>query len=101
MRIFEEQIHFEWDKGNRDKNFHKHQVSVTESEEAFFDKNNKVFYDIKHSTKEKRYINYGRTKQERYLITIFTKRKDNIRIISSRDMKKKERITYEKRINLA
>ena len=55
-----------------------------------------VAEDIKHSQKEERFYVLGRTDEDRRLFIAFTIRKKQIRIISSRDMNKKEREIYEK-----
>ncbi len=89
-------IQFEWDKGNETKNWMKHKVTREEIIEAFFDENKIVIDDIPHSTEEKRYIVVGKTKQERILYVSFTIRHKNIRVISTRDLNKKERKFYEK-----
>ena len=62
----------------------------------FFDKNNVLDEDIKHSTVEKRFLIIGNTQKGRLLYQIFTKRGNKIRIISSRDINKKEVKLYEK-----
>jgi len=87
---------FEWDKGNIDKNLIKHQVSDTECEEIFFDAEKKIKKDPLHSKKEKRYILLGKTKEQRLLFIVFTIRRQKIRIISARDINKKEAKLYEK-----
>ena len=92
---------FVWDKGNKDKNWLKHQVSNKESEEAFFDEMRKIFQDKFHSEKEDRFILLGKTEKGRLLYTVFTKRNSKIRIISSRDMDKKERRFYEEKTDSA
>lgn len=88
---------FEWDRGNQFKSFIKHKVSCQEAEEVFFDKEIKMFCDKEHSQKEDRFLLLGKTYKKRKLTVIFTMRENNIRIISARDMHKKERITYEKK----
>lgn len=95
MIIFNEPIKFEWDKGNRGKNFDKHGVSDHECEEAFFDPNKKILRDILHSAREERYILLGQSKENRMLLIAFTLRKDKVRVISARDLNKKERKLYE------
>ncbi len=85
---------FDWDKGNLDKNLVKHKVDFREAEEIFFNKPVKYYPDTKHSQKEKRYIALGKTNKSRKLTIIFTKRKNKIRIISSRDQNKRERKQY-------
>lgn len=92
---------FVWDSGNKNKNWLKHQVSNKESEEAFFDEMRKIFQDKFHSEKEDRFILLGKTEKGRSLYTVFTKRNSKIRIISSRDMDKKERRFYEEKTDSA
>ncbi|MEK7521695.1 MAG: BrnT family toxin [Patescibacteria group bacterium] len=92
----EEAIEFVWDKGNVDKNFVKHRVSNEESEEVFFDKRKVAFPDIIHSGKEERFIILGKTKKERVLFVAYTKRGNKIRVISARDINRKEKSLYEK-----
>jgi uncharacterized protein len=94
MIILKEPIEFEWDKGNRDKNFDKHGVADQECEEAFFDQGKKILKDVLHSEKEDRYILLGRTKEDRLLFIAFTLRRHKVRIISARDLNKKERSLY-------
>lgn len=98
MKILPEPVSFEWDSGNIDKNWLKHQVTTKEAEEVFDSKPDFIFKSEKHSTPELRYMIWGITKQGRKLAVIFTLREDRIRIISARDMDKKERIEYEKNI---
>ena len=90
-KVFE----FEWNKGNKDKN-KKHQVIDKEAEEVFFDENKVIHKDKLHSKHEKRFTILGRTKDDRLLYVIFTKRGKRIRIISARDINKKEVNLYEK-----
>lgn len=94
--LFENIIGFEWDKFNKDKNFLKHSVANGECEEVFFDDDKKLFKDALHSRLEKRYIFIGKTKRKRLLFIVFTVRNNFIRIISARDLNKKERRLYEK-----
>ena len=88
---------FIWDKGNIDKNLIKHDVSNSECEEAFFDDHKLIFNDIIHSKKEKRYIILARTKNERLLFMVYIIRNQMVRIISARDVSKRERRLYEER----
>lgn len=97
MMRFDESTDFEWDKGNEDKNWLKHQVSKNECEEVFFDIKNIVFKDFLHSLNEKRKIIIGKTKLLRLLTMVFTMRKNKIRIISARSASKKEKAIYEKK----
>lgn len=95
MKIFKEPLEFEWDKGNQDKNFLSHKVTDEECEEIFFDFKKRILKDILHSIRENRFILIGQTKNQRVLFVIFTLRKDKIRVISARDLNKKERKLYE------
>lgn len=90
MQIFKNQIEFEWNKGNIDKNLKKHQVTDQECEETFFDTNKHILKDVLHSEKEDRYILIGQTVNDRLLFIVFTIRKKKVRIISARDINKKE-----------
>jgi uncharacterized DUF497 family protein len=90
-------IKFDWNKGNIDKNWRKHKVGFKECEEIFFNKPLKTLYDIKHSQNEKRYLGFGKTNKNRKLLVAFTIRNKKIRIISARDMSRKERKIYGKK----
>lgn len=92
---FERDLEFEWDEGNNDKNFVKHGVKSREAEEIFLDASALVSLDTKHLKVEFRWLLLGRTKAKRKLTAIFTKRRNKIRVISARDMNKKERNKYE------
>ena len=86
---------FEWDQGNKNKNYQKHGVTDQECEEAFFDPHKKILKDVFHSHHEQRYILLGETKKERRLFIVFTMRAGRARVISARDLNKKERKLYE------
>ena len=88
-------ISFEWDKGNRGKNEQKHQVSDEECEQVFFDPGKKIYPDPLHSGEEKRYILIGQTKRTRVLFIVFTLRRHKVRIISARDLNRREQKLYE------
>lgn len=96
MTIFNNPVLFEWSKGNDDKNLIKHGVSNQEAEETFKNEPFLLSKDIKHSKKEERFQVLGKTNMERRLFISFTIRNEKIRIISARDMNKKERSVYEK-----
>ncbi len=85
---------FDWDEGNRDKNWINHQVSASECEEVFLNLPLLLQSDPVHSTTESRYYVLGQTNAGRYLFISFTLRNDNIRVISASDMSKKERTAY-------
>jgi hypothetical protein len=85
---------FDWDDGNRDKNRAKHHVECYEGEQVFLNKPIVVLPDKKHSSMEKRFSAFGITDAGRQLTVIFIKRRSLIRIISARDMNKKEKEFY-------
>ena len=97
MKILDKSIEFEWNKGNIDKNM-KHGVADKESEEIFGSKKKIFMKDEKHSLKEERYMIWGKTNVGRKLTVFFTLRNNKVRIISARDMNRKERNAYEKKI---
>lgn len=92
-----EPVAFDWDKGNIDKNLHKHNVSDKEAEEVFGSEQLKIFEDLKHGQEEQRFVTYGVTKLNRKLTVVFTVRKQKIRIISARDQNRKEGVVYEEK----
>jgi len=90
---------FQWDKGNSDKNLVKHNVQNWEWEQVFFNKPLLVLYDLRQSSEEKRWAAFGRTDAGRFLAVVFTKRGDLLRVISARDMNRREREFYEEKVS--
>ncbi|SES41300.1 BrnT family toxin [Rhizobium sp. NFR03] len=88
---------FDWDSGNARKNAEKHDVSQAEAEQVFFNEPLLVVPDHKHSANERRIHALGRTDDGRRLHVTFTLRHDEtrIRVISARDMNRKERSYYD------
>jgi len=86
---------FDWDRGNVDKNWRRHHVAFYECEEIFFNEP-VLFPNPKHSAAEARYYAWGRTARWRMLTISFTVRGNKIRVISARDMNRKERREYGK-----
>ena len=93
-KIFEQFSGFQWDRGNIDKNLIKHNVENWECEQVFFNRPLLVLDDTRHSVSEKRWAAFGKTDAGRFLVVMFTKRGNLIRIISARDMNKRERKFY-------
>lgn len=98
MRIINKALEFEWDKGNTGKNF-KHRVEDKETEEVFLDDKRLIFKDKLHSGNEERFRIIGKTKHGRILFVVFTIRGGKVRIISARDINRKEVYLYEKKAN--
>jgi uncharacterized DUF497 family protein len=88
-------IGFDWDENNHEKNWEKHGVLASECEEVFFNLPLLLQPDPSHSQKESRYYVLGHTVLDRRLFIAFTVRENKIRVISARDMSKKERHIYE------
>jgi uncharacterized protein len=88
---------FDWDKGNNRKNDEKHDVSQAEAEQIFFNEPLLLLPDTVHSHAEPRIHALGKTNGERWLHVTFTLKFNNskIRVISARDMHRKERDIYE------
>ena len=85
---------FDWDQGNSEKNWVAHRVTLQETEQIFFNTPLIVADDRKHSRAERRYFVLGQTDEDRALFVAFTMRKGRIRVISARDMNRKERKVY-------
>ncbi len=88
---------FDWDEGNLDKNLIKHNVHSWECEQVFFNEPLLILDDHRHSLVEDRRAAFGKTDGGRLLTIIFTTRKSLIRVISARDMNKKERTYYHEK----
>jgi len=82
---------FDWDTGNSDKNLLKHEVTDGECEEIFFNSPLFVADDVRHSGRERRFAAFGTTNAGRFIIAVFTMRAKLIRVISARDMNRRER----------
>lgn len=95
MKTIEELVEFEWDAGNTEKN-KKHDVRDSESEEVFQDSKKRTFRDHIHSGNEERFRILGKTNKGRLLFVVYTKRNNKLRVISARDINKKEVYLYEK-----
>ena len=88
---------FDWDQGNVSKNWEKHKVTHSQCEELFFNRPLVVQAIEQHQVSEKRYFALGKTDADRRLFVVFTLRRNNIRVISARDMSRQERkVCHEK-----
>jgi uncharacterized protein len=87
---------FNWDDDNARKN-DKHSVSMAEAEQVFFNAPLLLLEDSAHSQQEPRLHALGKTDDGRTLHISFTLRQSGtwIRVISARDMHRKERVIYE------
>lgn len=87
---------FDWDDGNARKN-DKHGVSAAEAEQVFFNAPLLLLEDAGHSQQEQRIHAMGKTDGSRRLHITFTLRQSGIliRVISARDLHRKERAIYD------
>jgi uncharacterized protein len=97
MQILPDYEGFDWDAGNLEKNFKKHNVAIQEAEELFANEPFIARRDDYHSTAhEERFQALGCTKTGRKLFIAFTLRDHKVRVISVRDMTPQEERAYEK-----
>lgn len=96
MIDFERVEGFEWDDGNARKSADKHGVSQAEAEQIFFNAPLLLLDDKRHRALEVRFHAYGKTNGNRLLQVSFTLRAEGrlIRIISARNMSRKEKAAY-------
>ena len=87
---------FDWDEANKNKIWFKHKISTEECEEAFAAKYIFSQPDELHSGTEERNILISKTKKARVLFIVYTLRKNKVRVVSARDMHKREQSFYEK-----
>lgn len=97
MIDFERLTGFQWDAGNARKSEDKHGVSQAEAEQVFFNEPLLLVDDSQHSRHEPRFHALGVTNEGRRLHITFTLRENGakIRVISARDMHRKERNRYD------
>lgn len=97
-RIFDKCDSFQWDEGNSVKNWIKNNVTVRECEQVFFNKPIIITDSMQNESKEKQWYLLGRTDENKELFVVFTIRRKQIRIISARNMSKKERAIYHEEV---
>lgn len=85
---------FDWDDGNLEKNWELHRVAFWEAEEIFLNEPLVMAPDFKHSDSEPRFLALGQTDSGRQLFVSFTVRGSLIRVISARDVTRKEVSVY-------
>jgi uncharacterized DUF497 family protein len=86
---------FDWDAGNAPKIWERHEVAPGEAEQVFFNRPLVAVTDPKHSQVEPRFLALGQTDAGRRLFLVFTLRKERIRVISAREMNRRERREYD------
>ena len=92
-------VGFQWDQGNSRESTDKHGVSQVEAEQVFQDQQLLVVDDVRHSQSERRFHALGVTASGRRLHVTFTLRAEGtqIRVISARDMHRRERDFHDRK----
>jgi uncharacterized protein len=88
-------MQFDWNPDKARANLAKHQVSFQEAATVFRDPLSITFPDPNHSIGEKRWVVIGQSKNGRLLFVSHTDRDDLTRIISAREVTRRERLIYE------
>lgn len=88
-------IDFEWDAAKAISNERKHGLGFTEASTVFSDPLAITFDDPDHSIGEERFVIFGKTSTDKYIIVAYTWRENIIRLISARLMSKAEQRIYE------
>lgn len=91
-------IDFEWDVIKAKTNLRKHRVAFSEAATVLRDGLSITIYDPDHSAEEDRYITIGTSINGHLLMVAHTDRTDRTRIISARELTRKEREAYENEI---
>ena len=95
MTVWQEPLQFQWDAGNQEKNWVKHRLINAESEEAVFDPHKRLLRPTLHGSHETRHVLIGYTASKRLLFVVFTMRGHTVRVISARDVHRREKGLYE------
>jgi uncharacterized DUF497 family protein len=88
-------MQFEWDLRKEVSNQRKHGVGFREAATVFGDPLATTFPDVDHSGLEERFLTIGESAGRRLLVVSHSERGDNIRIISARQVTRRERKFYE------
>ena len=88
-------LQFEWDPNKNDTNVEKHGITFKEAATVFGDPFSYTFDDPDNSDGELRFLTFGLASTGKLLVVSHTEREDKIRIISARELTKRERKSYE------
>ncbi len=89
---------FEWDPQKAASNFRKHKVSFLEAATVFSDPLSVTVSDPDHSFEEHRYITIGMSDRFRLIMVSHHDRGDRVRIVTARELTRRERDVYEEGI---
>ncbi len=84
----------EWDPAKAERNVGKHDVSFEEAATVFEDPLLITVVDVEHSTDEDRFITIGLSHQGRLLVVAHAEPMGRIRIISARQVTRREEQFY-------
>lgn len=88
-------MEFVWEPNKAQSNVQRHGVSFHEAATVFGDPLSTTVPDPDHSLEEDRYIIVGTSHRGRVLMVAHTEQGDYIRIISARELTRRERRQYE------
>ena len=88
-------MQFNWNPQKAMLNAQKHGVTFVEAATSFGDPLAQIVDDPNHAETEDRYILIGMSEQHRLLLIAFVERGDTVRIISARELTRRERADYE------
>lgn len=88
-------MEFEWDPDKAATNFEKHGIDFHDAATVFGDPLAITYHDVIHSVDEDRFVTFGTTSSGRLVVIVHVDRGERTRIISARDMTRRERRQYE------
>ncbi len=88
-------LKFEWNPNKAKKNIQKHRISFDEAATVFSDPLSMTYDDPDHSYNENRYIIIGLSSLGNLLFVSHVEIRNIIKIISARQLTRKERKQYE------
>ncbi|WP_133513025.1 BrnT family toxin [Candidatus Thiosymbion oneisti] len=88
-------MNFKWDPVKADLNSRKHGISFDEATTVFGDPFAITYGDSYHSQYELRYLTFGTSIKNCFLVVSHTDQDDSIRLISARPMTRNEIRKYE------
>ena len=88
-------MRIEWDPDKAAVNLETHGVSFEEAATVFGNPLAVTFFDPDHSEGEDRYLTFGVSQESRLLVVVHTDREGAARLISAREVTRRERRQYE------
>jgi uncharacterized protein len=88
-------MEFQWDPDTAASNLDKHGIAFSEAATVFGDPQAITYHDREHSDHDDRFITFGTTASGRLVVVVHVDRNDRTRIVSARDLTRRERKQYE------